>query len=63
MTENQQERQKHRSSTGRYNVVNPCEVGGKSAGVDYFSLEDCNETGFGVMLCVKCAAKIMEGRQ
>ncbi len=44
-------------SSGKYQKVNPCEICGKSSGVDYYSLSDCNETGKGLVTCRKCAEK------
>ena len=59
MTEKQIERQRHRSG-GRYATVNPCEVCHKSAGVDYYSLPNCNETGEGLVLCRSCYDRCIE---
>lgn len=56
-TQKQAERQEYRNhKSGRYSKVKPCEFCGKSAGVDYYSLPNCNETGIGVVVCEKCAA-------
>lgn len=36
-----------------------CELCGEFVrDMDYFSLPDCNETGFGVCICPKCNAKL-----
>jgi hypothetical protein len=54
----QVERQRSRDdATGRYTEHIRCEFCGKNAGPDYYSLPDCNETGRGVTLCKRCAAK------
>jgi hypothetical protein len=42
---------------GKYSKINPCERCKKSAGVDYWSLSNCNETGQDVCLCESCAKK------
>jgi len=56
----QRERQEARSANGKYVKLNPCEKCGKSAGADYYSLPDCNETGEGVCLCKKCGIELMK---
>ena len=57
-TELQIERQEERYRVkGKYSKVNPCEDCGKSAGVNYYSLPNCNSTGKGVILCKKCVDK------
>lgn len=63
----QTERQKARAANGKYKILNPCEFCGKSAGANYASLENCNETGIGVCVCDRkeCRAnpaRIAQGR-
>ena len=55
-------RQRTRSrDTGRYSKLNPCEICGKSAGVEYFSHPLCNEMrGDGLVLCRRCCGKTEE---
>lgn len=58
MTKNQEAFQDQvERKSGRYAKINPCERCGRSAGVDYFSLSNCNETGRDVCLCKRCAVK------
>jgi hypothetical protein len=58
MTWQQHERQddRHREH-GRYAKMNPCEICGKSAGANYCSFEDTNSTGYGLVICDRCARK------
>jgi len=50
------ERQKYRDKkSGRYAEVARCEICGKSVGLNYYSLPDCNQTGFGVVVHRECA--------
>ena len=61
MTEAQTERQRpeHRAK-GRYAKVNPCNVCGKSSGVDYVSDRRTDTGDFGdlaLCLCDRCATK------
>ncbi len=42
---------------GRFSVTNPCEMCGKSAGVEYCSDERTNVLGCGLVLCKSCAVK------
>lgn len=66
MTPSQKRRQKHRAASGRYELVNPCNLCGKSAGVNYFSdrrldtIDSCGHDwgGLGLCLCAKCASKL-----
>ena len=59
MTPRQQARQRHRNS-GRYAKVFPCYVCGISAGEDYESHPDTDNTINDELLCLcsKCAAKL-----
>lgn len=56
-TEAQQVRQHedYRTGDGKYALVNPCEVCGKSAGVSYYSHPLTDEWGFALILCKRCA--------
>jgi hypothetical protein len=47
---------------GKYAKTNPCELCGKSAGIDFCSLECLNATGLGQYICEKCAKKIWNGQ-
>jgi hypothetical protein len=66
MSQSQQNRQKHRATSGRYDLVNPCNLCGKSAGVVYFSdrrldtIDSCGHDwgGLGLCLCAKCCTKL-----
>jgi hypothetical protein len=46
------------SSSGKFSKLNPCECCGKGAGANYSSDDRCNDTGFGVVLCKRCAKKL-----
>jgi hypothetical protein len=52
VTPNQHRRQRHRSQTGRYEVVNPCNVCGKSAGVEYLSHPDTDGEIADELICL-----------
>jgi hypothetical protein len=64
-TEKQVERQRFRDA-GRYSKVNPCQLCGKSAGVDYWSdrrtdtVDACGNrwNDVAIALCEACAAKL-----
>jgi hypothetical protein len=56
MTRKQRLRQKAREN-GKYVIMHVCEACGKHIGADYYSALDCNETGFGLVLCKKCVEK------
>lgn len=58
MTWQQSERQASRDGGGRYNKLNPCECCGRGAGANYYSDERCNATGYGLVLCKRCCAKL-----
>ena len=58
MTENQVARQKVRAATGHYANMNVCEACSAHVGAIYYSAPDCNETGWGVVLCEHCASAI-----
>ncbi|MCJ7766805.1 hypothetical protein MUP79_00235, partial [Candidatus Bathyarchaeota archaeon] len=55
MTPARQERQheRHRSH-GKYAETNPCEICGKSAGINYWSYPDTGSTGYGLVVCKRC---------
>lgn len=63
MTWAQRERQTFRGrKTGKYEKVNPCQLCGRSAGMNYYSDDRCDSIpGFGgdvcLVLCGKCATK------
>jgi hypothetical protein len=57
-TQAEEARQHHRDREGKYAKVFPCDLCGKSAGQGYYSWEHCNEQGYGVQLCGKCAPKL-----
>jgi hypothetical protein len=57
-TEAQIARTEARDDAGRF-YKNPCECCKKGAPVsDYYSDERCNITGFGLVLCKRCAVKL-----
>lgn len=57
-TNAQVERQLCRSyRNGQYIKYHRCEICGNKTGNNYYSLPDCNETGFGVVICKQCARK------
>lgn len=50
--------------TGKYEKYPRCENCGKPVAPDkYYSLEDCNETGVGVVLHKECIAKFTKKRK
>lgn len=51
-------RQMARVASGQYAVMNVCEGCGAHVGMVYYSAHDCNETGWGVVLCEQCATAI-----
>jgi len=55
--QNERQQNEYRNK-GRYSKVNPCYYCGRSAGVDYFSLEPFvgiyGESDCGLVLCKKC---------
>lgn len=53
----QHERQHIRKKNGRYDIMHVCEDCGEKTGVDYWSDEDCNVTGKGLVLCKICCLK------
>lgn len=58
-SEAQKERQLHRDEkTGKYTVMNPCELCGKSTGHNYYSDERCNQWGVGLILCEQDAIRL-----
>jgi hypothetical protein len=59
-THPQAERQRVRSSAGKYEKLNPCEVCGRGAGASYYSDERVNGCfeGRGLVLCQRCAERL-----
>jgi hypothetical protein len=58
MTQAQIARTEARDASGRF-FRNPCECCKRGAPVsDYYSDERCNSTGFGLVLCKRCAVKL-----
>ncbi len=66
MTPRKRERQDYRSTDGRYATVNPCQICGRSAGIDYCSdrRTDCVDSAGNswgdkaLCLCGRCATKL-----
>lgn len=52
-------RQETRSTAGKYAKLNACECCGRSAGADHFSDERCNTLGKGLVLCERCADRLV----
>ena len=66
MTPAQRQRQSHRERTGKYALVNPCYLCGKSAGEDYWShhADETDSAGnswgdLALVLCFKCYNKLV----
>ena len=57
-TEAQKQRQKSRDQLGKYIQHNVCEMCKGNTGPNYYSLPNCNTTGFGVILCKQCVSSL-----
>jgi hypothetical protein len=56
------ERQATRKN-GKYSKMNKCEICQKSVGASYFSADDCDETGKGLVLCKTCCKAYNLGKR